>query len=383
MQKIRLMSPGPTMVPPEVTAEMSRPMGHHRSDWFRDILHQVTNDLQYIFQTAGQCLLVTGSGTAAMEAAIASTCMPGQKALVSRNGKFSGRWADLVQAIGCELVPLDLEWGQGAQADQVAALLDQHPDLKTVIITHSETTTAARSDLEAIAAVTRQRDDLLLVVDGITSIGAIPFKMDEWGVDLAVTGSQKALMTPPGLGVVAVGPKAWQRIESASPPTFYLDLKAYRKAAETDDTPYTPAITLTMGLRKALEMIRAEGLENIWQRTTALARATRAAAQAMGLKVFAQHPVDSLTAIAFPDTVDVAAFQQKMRDDMGIIVSGGQGPLKNKIIRVNHMGYVDETDTLATIAAMELTLARLAHKFPPAAGTNAALNVLGNVDQSN
>lgn len=380
MQKIRLMSPGPTPVPPEVTAEMSQPMAHHRSTWYRDLIREVIDHLQYIFCTRGDCLLITGSGTAAMEAAIASTCPAGEKILVSRNGKFSQRWAEIVQAIGCELIPLDLEWGCGAQAEQVAALLEQHPDIKTVVITHSETTTAAQSDLQAIAALTRQRDHILLVVDGITSVGAIPFKMDEWGVDVAVTGSQKALMTPPGLGVVAVNDKAWNRIDAVSSRTFYLDLKAYRKAVQTNDAPYTPAITLTMGLRKALEMIHSEGLENIWQRSASLAQATRAATRAMGLEVFAQHPVDSLTAIAFPDNVDVAAFQRQMREELGIIVSGGQGSLKNKIVRINHMGYVDETDTIATIAAMELTLTRLGHKFPTAAGTKAALNVLVNVD---
>lgn len=375
MRKLRLMTPGPTMVPPEVTAEMAGLMDHHRTAGHRRIFKEIAEGLQYVFQTHGTCLTITGSGTAAMESAIVGTCNPGGKALVLRAGKFGERWGKICDSFGIRKTTLDLPWGQGFKPEHVAGQLASDPEINTVILTHSETSTAAASDLQGIAAVTRSRE-VLLVVDGITSVGALPVKMDAWGVDVVVTGSQKALMTPPGLAFLAVNDRAWKRIESFCSPSYYNCPKAYRKALLNDDSPYTPAITLMMGLRRALQLIREEGIEKVWQRTARLARATRAAGEAMGMKAFAQDPSDSLTALMLPEGVDEPAFRQKLRNDYGIVAAGGQDQLKGRAVRLNHMGYVDEVDTLGCIAAIELVLHRMGRAAAPGAGVAAAIAVM-------
>lgn len=374
MRKLRLMTPGPTMVPPEVTAEMAGPMDHHRTSWHRQILREITEGLQYVFQTRGACLTITGSGTAGMEAAIVGVGNPGGKALVLNGGKFGERWVKVCKSFGIDHTEVKIEWGHGARAQLVSDHLKSDPKINTVIVVHSETSTAAASDVEGIASVTRGRD-CMLVVDGITSVGALPVRMDEWGIDVMVTGSQKALMCPPGLAMVAVSNRAWKRIDSFASPSVYNCLKAYRNCLADGDSPYTPAITLMMGLRRALQLIKAEGIENIWKRTACLARATRAAGEAIGLKPFAKDPSDSLTALLLPDGFDEATFRKKLRADYGIVAAGGQDQLKGRAIRLNHMGYVDEVDTLGAIGAIELLLGRMGHKFDLGAGTAAAMEV--------
>jgi aspartate aminotransferase-like enzyme len=375
MQKIKLFTPGPTMVPPEVTVAMAEPFDHHRTQAHRKILQNVTRKLQYVFQTKADCLVITGSGTAAMEAGIVGVGSPSSKALVVCGGKFSERWAKVCHNFGIKLIAHELEWGYGATAETVAGHLGRDKSIDTVIITHSETSTAAVSDVEAIAKITREHD-CLLVVDGITSVGAIPVKMDEWGIDVLVCSSQKALMTPPGLGVIAVNERAWKRIQSFSPPAYYLRLQSYVEALQSNDSPYTPAITLVKGLNQALSMIEDEGIENIWRRTRRLAEATRAAMQAINLEVFAKHPVDSLTAIVLPESIDEPTFRRNLRERFGYVVAGGQGHLKGRIFRVNHMGYVDESDTLGLIGAIELLLHEMGHKFHLGNGPKAAISVL-------
>jgi aspartate aminotransferase-like enzyme len=370
MVKFRLFTPGPTMVPEEVLLEMARPIEHHRTSEFRALTGEVLTGLKYLFQTEQLPLIMATSGTGAMEGAIVSTCKPGRKALVARGGKFGERWAEVCEAFGIECVCLDVEWGCGAKADAVKKHLDQDPGIGYVILTHSETSTAAVSDLEGIAAVTRKRD-VLLLVDAITSAGAIPLKTDAWGVDVVVTGSQKALMLPPGLGFSAVSARAWERIESFKSPTYYVDYRAYRKAMTDQDSPYTPAVSLIRGAHRSLQMIRAEGLENIWKRTAALARGTRAGAEAMGMKAFAKDPVDSVTALVVPEGVNEAALRKTLGKEYGCHVAGGQGKLSGKIIRISHMGYVDAVDTLGVIAALEHALKRMGHRVELGAGVTA------------
>jgi len=374
MKKLRLFTPGPTMVPEDVMLEMARPMEHHRTAFYREMLKEVTGHLQYLFQTKATCLTVTGSGTSAMEGVIVGCCPPGHKALVVRNGKFAERWAEVCAAFGIEHANLDIKWGHGAKPADIAAALDADAKIDTVIVVHSETSTATVSDVEGIARLTRERGALLLV-DGITAVGAIPVKMDDWGIDAYVTGSQKALMLPPGLAFAAVGDRAWKRIDSGTTPTLYNDLKAYRKSLETFDAPYTPANTLVRGALHVLRGMRERGLESIWSETTRLARATRAAAEAIGLKVFASDPVDSVTAMVVPDGVDEAALRKKMRGEYGFQVAGGQGALKGKIIRFSHMGYVDAFDTLGAISALELTLVGQGFSLTVGAGLAAAQRV--------
>ncbi len=376
MQKLRLFTPGPTMIPAEVMLHMAEPMDHHRTSGFRELIKEVTEQLQYLFQTTGSCLTFTGSGSSAGEAAIVSCCYGGKhKALCVRNGKFSERWQEICDAFDIPNVSYDIEWGHGAKGPDIEKQLDANPDVDTVIVVHSETSTAAVSDLEAIAEVTRRRDKIL-IVDGITAVGAIPVKMDEWGVDLYITGSQKALMLPPGLAFVAVSDRAWKRIESIKPHAFYNSLLRYRKSMKSFDTPYTPAITLVKGVHWVLERIRDEGLESIWKRTRLLADATRAAAKAMGIELFAADPVDSVTSLLVPAGVDEAALRKTMRSQHGMQIAGGQAQLKGKIIRISHMGYCDQFDTLSVIAALEQTLHAMGHGVKLGAGLTAAQTVL-------
>jgi aspartate aminotransferase-like enzyme len=374
MKKLRLFTPGPTMVPEDILLEMARPMEHHRTAWYREMHKELCELLQYLFQTKATCLTFTGSGTSAMEGAIVGCCPPGHKALVVENGKFAERWVKVCATFGIEHTVLPLEWGHGAKVADITKAMDADPKIDTVIVVHSETSTTALSDVEGIAKVTRDRGALLLV-DGITAVGALPVKMDEWGVDAYVTGSQKAMMLPPGLGFAAVNDRAWERVDSGKMPTLYNDLKAFRKSLGTYDAPYTPAVSLVRGAMKALQSIRERGLENIWAETTMLARATRAAAEALNLKVFSADPVDSVTAMLVPEGVDEGALRKTMRSKFGFQIAGGQGDLKGKIIRFSHMGYVDAFDTLGVIAALEMALAGQGFDVVVGSGVAAAQHV--------
>ena len=377
MQKLRLFTPGPTMVSPEAMLEMAQPLDHHRTSGFRDQLKRCTELLKYAYQTETDPLVLTGSGTAAMEAAILGCCRPDTKTLVCHSGKFGERWRDLLQRFNLPHVEYQLEYGRGFKAELVDAKLADHRDIKAVIFVHSETSTCAVSEAQGIAGVCRDRG-VLCLVDGITAIAAIPFKMDDWGIDIAVTGSQKALMLPPGLGLVAVSGRAWEVIDSHQAPAYYNDLKAYRKSLGSFDTPYTPNNQMVRGLLFTLNQIKDFGIENVWAKTARLAKATRAAAGALGLELFAPDPVDSATAIKVPAGVDEGKWRKTMRARYGIHCAGGQGSMKGNIIRLNHMGYVDEVDTVGAIAAMEWTLAEQGYKFEPGAGTAAFGTALGS-----
>jgi len=381
MKKTRILTPGPVMVPEDVLLEMARPMDHHRTAWFRDLIRQCHELLQYLFQTKSQVLTITGSGTSAAEAAIVGCCPPGHKALVIINGKFAERWGKVCQAFHIDHTELALEWGHGAKAHHVINEMDADPKIDTVICVHSETSAAAVSDIEAIGKITRERG-AILIVDGITSVGVIPARMDDWGVDAYITGSQKALMLPPGLGFVAVSERAWERIDSGTTQTLYNDLKAYRKSLENWDVPYTPAVTLVRGLLKSLQGFKKRGLENIWAEASTMARATRAAAEAMGLGVFAKDPVDSVTAMIVPDGVDEAALRKTMRATHGFQIAGGQAHLKGKIIRLSHMGYLDSFDILGAISALELTLVGQGCAIEPGVGLAAAQAVFRDAQTS-
>ncbi|MCH8253012.1 MAG: alanine--glyoxylate aminotransferase family protein [Planctomycetes bacterium] len=375
MKKQRLFTPGPTMVPEDVLLEMARPMQHHRTGWYREMHEEVHGLLQYLFQTKAMCLTFTGSGSSAAEAAIVGCCPTGHKALVIDNGKFAERWVEVCKTFAIDHTVLSLEWGRGADANTVSSAMDADPKIDTVIVVHSETSTTALSDVAGIAGVTRDRG-ALLIVDGITAVGAIPVKMDEWGIDAYITGSQKALMLPPGLAFVAVSDRAWERIDSGTTPTLYNDLKAYRKSMKTFDAPYTPAVSLMRGALLVLRIIKERGLEDVWAETSLMARATRAAAAAIGIAVFAKDPVDSVTALLVPDGVAEPALRKMMREKHGFHIAGGQGEIKGKIVRFSHMGYVDAFDTLGAISAFELTLMELGYKFDVGAGVAAAQRTL-------
>jgi aspartate aminotransferase-like enzyme len=374
MKKFRLFTPGPTMVPEDVMLEMARPIEHHRTAEYRAMAKEIHGLLQYLFQTKATCLTYTGSGTAAAEGAIVACCPPGHKALVVRNGKFAERWAEVCAKFSIDHKTIDLPYGHGVTPEQIKKELDADGKIDTVIVVHSETSAAAVSDVQGIAKITNPRN-ILLIVDGITAVGTLPVKMDEWGVDCYITGSQKALMLPPGLAFVAISDRAWKRIDSGNMPLLYNDPKAYRKSLESFDAPYTPANTLLRGALLNLRKIKEIGLEKIWAETAMMAKATRAAVKALGLELYAANPADSVTAVTAPAGVDEAALRKTMKDKFGFHIAGGQGSMKGKIIRFSHMGYVDAFDTLGAIAALELTLAALGHKVTIGAGVSAAQKV--------
>lgn len=375
MPKLRLFTPGPTMVPEEVLLEMARPIEHHRTQLYRDWLKECTELLQYLFQTKGTCLTLTGSGTAAAEGAIVSICAPGKKALVCHGGKFAERWRDVCKRYKIDHVEYEYEYGRGADINRVADILKKESNIGAVLTVHSETSTCALTDVAAIAKLARERDALLFT-DCITSVGCLPFKMDEWGIDIAITGSQKALMLPPGLGFAAVSDRAWKVIESFEAPIFYNNLRAFKKSLADWDAPWTPANTLVRALRVALNMIKKEGLENIWARTAKLAKATRSAAQAIGLTIFAKDPADSVTGINTPAGIDNDKWRKTMKSKFGVQLADGQGQLKGKMVRISHMGYVDDLDTLNAIAAMEMSLKEMGYKSDFGAGTRAFMQAI-------
>ena len=377
MFKQRLFTPGPTPVPEEVLLELARPMFHHRTNEYRKMLEQVTRDMQYVLGTAQDVYTITGSGSAAMEASVASVVAPGEKMIAVRGGKFGERWSELGVAFGANVVNLDVEWGTAATPQMIADALKANPDAVAVYITQCETSTATASDVQAIATVVAGTP-VLLVVDGISSIGAVPFAMDAWGVDIAVTGSQKALMLPAGLAFIACSEKAWKKINSTNGHAYYVSLKAYRKALTPPewDQPYTPNNSMVRAAMKALAMIRAEGLEKIWAETHKKAEAVRAAAKALGLQTYSKAPSDSVTAILVPEGMDGEALAKTMAKEYGVKPAGGQGKLKGKVLRFTTMGYTDAWDILAAVGALEMSLAKMGRKVEFGAGVAAAQKVL-------
>jgi len=371
----RLMTPGPAEVPPETLLELAKPVFHHRTKEFRAILMAVTEDLKHVFQTRNDVFIFTSSGTGAMEASVSNLLAPGDKALCVRGGKFGERWSELCERFGARAINLDVEWGRAVEPSAVAAALRQDPDIAAVYTTLCETSTGVGTDIAAIGKVVAPTG-ACLVVDGISGVGAMPMKTDEWGVDMLVVGSQKALLLPPGLAFISVSKKAWARIEKAPRRAYYFDLIAARAALADEDTPYTPANTLVAALKKSLDLLKKEGLEAVWARHARLARATRAAVEAMGLRVYAASPADALTAVALPEGIDAEAARALLRKKYGVVVAGGQEKLKGKILRIGHLGYLDTLDTLGAIAALELVLAEMGVKLTLGAGVAAAQRVL-------
>lgn len=376
MIKSRLFTPGPTEVPPAVPEAMAAPLFHHRTSRFRDLLAELTAGLQRVLRTDNDVLVVAGSGTSGMEAAMTSACPRGRTLLSANGGKFGRRWGQLGRRLGIEVDEVQLEWGRAIEPETVRRKLADG-NVGAVVVVHSETSTATACDLEAISAEVA-KTDAILIADCITSAGTIPVETDAWGVDIVAIGSQKALMTPPGLAVLAVSDKAWRVIEANEPPTVYLDLRAYRQSLAEFDTPFTPATSLVRAMNEAVKYINAQGIETIWQRTALLAEATRAAAGELGLEVFSSQPSDSLTMLTDP-AGQADEIRTTLRERYGAIVAGGQGHMKGKAFRISHMGYIDAMDTLGLIAAVEWTLARMGRgPEQPGRAVQAASTILSN-----
>jgi aspartate aminotransferase-like enzyme len=375
MKKFRLLAPGPTPVPPEVLLAMAQPVLHHRTPEFEALFAQARRGLQWLFQTRREILILAASGTGAMEGAVVNACSPGDRVLVIRGGKFGERWAEICQAYGLSVIPVEVPYGKAVDPQAVAAALRKEPGIAAVFATHSETSTGVLHDLEAIAAIVRQTP-ALLVVDAITSLGVVDLPTDAWGVDVVVAGSQKAMMLPPGLAFACLSDQAWAAAERARLPRYYFNFLVERKIQAKHQTAWTPAISLIAGLKVALDLLQAEGLPAIFARHERLARATRAAVTALGLELFAERPSPAVTAVKVPEGVDSDAIVRVLRDKHGISIAGGQGSMEGKIFRIATLGYADAYDLLTGIAALEFTLAELGYPVRLGDGLRAAQNVL-------
>ena len=380
MKKKYLLAPGPTPVPEHVALEMAQPMVHHRTPQFNAIFAEAAEDAKYLFQTKQDVLILASTGTGGMESCVTNLFSPGDTVLVINGGKFGERWGKISEAFGMKVVWHNVEWGKSANLKEVESLLSQHKDIKGILVQAAETSTTAAHPIEALSRLTRDRDDILLVVDGITGVGVFNLPMDEWGIDTLVTGSQKSLELPPGLALVALSEKAWKFADKSTCPHFYFDLKKERKNLADKTSAYTPAVSLVIGLRRVLKDIKEEGLENVFKRHNRLARATRAAAKAMGLEIIApDSPADSATGVFVPDGVDGGKLVKSIRDDFGVTLAGGQDQWKGKILRIAHLGYVDTFDILVAISAVEMGLKKFGHSVQFGKGVAAAQEILMEV----
>lgn len=377
MQKKYLMTPGPTPVPAEVLLTQAAPIIHHRTPDFSAAFKQSIEGLQYVFETTGDVLLFACSGTGVMESAIVNCFCAGDKVIVTRNGKFGDRMKGISEAYGLEVIDLQYEWTEVVKPDDVAEALRQYPDARGVIVTQSETSSGVLNDVKAIGEIVAGYDDCVLIVDSITGIGAVDCKTDEWHLDVVMTGSQKGLMLPPGLAACTVSEKAWKAYERSTLPKYYFDWMKYKKNIEKDTTPFTPAVSLVLGLNVALGMIREEGLENTIKRHSMLAEATRQGCEALGLKLFAppEGRGSAVTPVWVPEGIDGKQIVKIMKTKYGVTIAGGQDAFEGRIFRVGHLGYFGEFDIITTLAALEMTLAELGYEFERGAGIKAAEGV--------
>lgn len=358
--KFRLLTPGPTPVPEETLLELARPMIYHRTPEFRAILADVLAGLQHIFVTNNRIVPLTASGTGGLEAALVNAVPPGAKAITLVAGKFGERWTNIARAYGIEPIVVSVPWGQAVTPEMVRRALVDHPDARAVCATLSETSTGIGHDVEAFGRIVAETPALLLV-DAISGLGAMECRTDAWKVDICCTGSQKALMMPPGLAFLSVSEKAWQAIEANPRRGFYFDLKKARATLESGDTPFTPAHTLIRAMRLSVRRLVDEGIEQVWRRHARYAEATRGAFTALGLRIFPERPNNALTVVSVPEGIDGGKLLSRLEARYGMKLAGGQEHLKGKIVRLTHMGYIDQFDILAGISGVEYVLAEMAH----------------------
>jgi len=362
-------------VPSEVLLAQAAPVMHHRTPQFAEIAKECFEGLKKVFLTESPVLIFASSGTGAMESAVVNLLSPGDKTIVIRSGKFGERWGELCEAYGVGFTPIDVEWGKAVKPADVAAALKKTPGAKAVFATHCETSTGVLHPVKELAAVTAGTD-AVLVVDAVSSLGGVPLRTDEWGVDVVVTGSQKAIMLPPGLAFASISEKAKKLSESAKCPRYYFDWRPALKSYAKNDFAWTPAVNMMFGLRESLKMLLEEGMENVFARHARLATAVRAAVAALGLELFAEAPADVVTAVKVPEGIDGGALVKKLRDEQGITIAGGQGHVKGKIFRIATMGFADTYDVPVVIAGLEVVLSQLGYSFKVGSGVGAAVKTL-------
>ena len=368
-----LFTPGPTPVPEDVLAATAAPVIHHRGPDFKRLLAETLLRLQQVCRTDNDVILFTASGTGAFESAVANLLSPGDRVLAVSQGEFGERWQKLASAYGADVIPLTYTWGETPRAEDLAAALSSTP-ADIVFLVQSETSTGVVADVQALAAAARDAD-ALVVVDAVSSLGAVPLETDAWGIDVVISASQKALMTPPGLAIATVSAAAWERSERVTGPRFYFDWRRYRKALEAGSTPFTPAVATVAGLNVALGRLLDEGLENAFARHAALGRACREGAKAMGLELFSPDEERSavVTAILTPEDVDARELVLALRDRHGITVAGGHGDMASRLFRIGHIGWFDVFDITTALAAVELELVDMGAQIETGTAVTRAL----------
>ena len=377
MKKKTLLTPGPTPVPERALTRMAMPAMHHRHSEFKKVLGEVREGLRYIFQTKSEVIIFASSGTGAMEAAVTNTLCKGDQVLVVQAGKFGERWAQICKAYGVNADVITVEWGKAVDVKTVEAKLKEK-NYKAFFIQATETSTGVKHPIKPFADMLKNTETLF-IVDGVTGVGVFPLPFDEWGIDVLVTGSQKALMLPPGLAFAALSEKAWKACDKSDLPKYYFNFKKEIKNLGNNETAYTPAVSLLVGLAEVIKMYKEETLEKVFAENAKMAEACREALKGLGLKLFAPDaPSEACTAAWTPADVDGAEIVKKIRDVYGYAIAGGQDQVKGKIIRIAHMGYISRYDLIACIAALEQTLLDLGYKFELGSGVKAAIKVLGN-----
>ncbi len=375
MKKYQLMAPGPTPVPSQVLLAMAQPIIHHRSPEYEALFAEVRAGLAKLFQTASDVVPFACSGTGAMEAAVVNTLSAGDTVAVVRAGKFGERWVEICQAYGINVVELAAPFGQTVPAERVAETLRQAPSITAVLTQHSESSTGVLHDVRGFATVTRN-SDAILIVDAVSSLAIADLQMDAWGVDVVVSGSQKGLMLPPGLGLCALSERAWARTKTSTLPKYYFNLTQERKFVAKNEAHFTPVVSIIIGLREVIRMLEAEGLPNVFKRHARLARATRAGVEALGLDLFAKAaPSPALTSVLAPKGVDGEAIVAVYAKSHNITIAGGQGEMKGQIFRLGHMGYAAEFDVITALAALEQVLAELGGPVDFGSSVSAAQKV--------
>jgi aspartate aminotransferase-like enzyme len=356
----QLRIPGPTPLPERVVRSMNRPMIDHRGPEFAAILSEITAGAKRVFKTSSDLLVLTCSGTGGLESAIANLVSPGDEVVATLCGNFGERFAALAAAYGADVVRLEFEWGQPVDADDLATVLEKHPKAKVVLLTHNETSTGLTNPLRELARTAHQADRIV-VVDGVSSISSIDIETDAWGIDVAVSGSQKGWMAPPGLALVSVSDRAWAHQAKARSPRYYFDWKEIKTWAGQGMTPFTPAVSVVFGLQEGLHMIEEEGLNAVFERHARLARATQVGLQALGFQLFAQdgYRSNTVTSAVPPPGLDVAALRKLLDEKHGVVIAGGQGKMTGKMVRVGHLGAIAEGDVVQVLWAIEQALEEL------------------------
>lgn len=372
-----LLAPGPTPVPPEVLLSMAMPIIHHRSADFVPILDSAKKGLQWLYQTKNDVLILCSTGTGGMVGSVNNFFNPGDTVLVINGGKFGERWTKISQAYGLNVIEIPVEWGYAVKTGQIEEALKGNAQIKGVLIQATETSTGVTHDIEAIGKIVRNYDDTLFIVDAISALVAHDLRTDDWGIDIMVGGSQKGLMLPPGLAFASVSEKAWKRNATSKMPRFYFNFKKERESLAKNQTNYTSAVSLIIGLNEAIKMLQAEGLENVFKRHALLASATREAVKAIGLNLYAkERPSNSVTAIEAPAGVDGQEIYKTLRERYGVTGAGGQDKAKGKIFRLAHLGYSGPFDVITGIAALEMVLKSLGYPVKLGTGVGAAQELL-------